>query len=77
VAKVIPFPKKQEDESQHEDNSRMELITRLWPPLIEAARQMRARGADRPQIIRMLRAALETLEEDEAKAKSKAKSKEQ
>ena len=71
MAEVIPFRKRQDDGSQQEDNPRMELITKLWPPLIDAARQMRALGADRPQIIRMLRAALETLEEDEAKSKSK------
>jgi hypothetical protein len=65
VAEVIPFPKRQDDESQHE----MELSTKLWPPLIDAVRQMRALGADRPQIIRMLRAALVTLEQDEAKSK--------
>jgi hypothetical protein len=44
----------------------MELDVKLWVPLANTLREMKELGAGRPQVIRMLRAALKLMEEDEA-----------
>ena len=69
MADVIPFPRREPGETQKEFDRRVELIVKLWAPLGKAIREMHELGADRPQVIRMLRAALEREEEELAKEK--------
>ena len=67
MADIIPFPSREPGETQNEFDRRVELIVKLWPPLGKAIREMHDLGADGPQVIRMLRAAIEIQEEKLAK----------
>ena len=64
MAEIIQFQRSLSE--PQEEYGRTELIVKLWVPLANALREMKALGADRPQVIRMLRSALELMEEDEA-----------
>jgi hypothetical protein len=67
MAEIIQFPRGR-DETEEEFHRRMDFIGRLWMPLRRAIQEMHDLGADGPQVVRMLRAAMELVEEDEAKA---------
>ena len=64
MAEIIQFQRSLSE--TQEGYSQTELIVRLWIPLANALREMKTLGADRPQLIHMLRSALELVEDDEA-----------
>jgi hypothetical protein len=65
MAEIIQFPRAS-GETQEEYNRRLDLVGKLWVPLSRAIHEMHQLGADRPQVIRMLRAAMELMQDDEA-----------